>query len=84
MADPSLSELVAAVISDSALGKGSKYFRPPPESRYISNRNVYSAEGPMAATAAYERPAVPTDIQLDSTSCFSNFDPPIIFVSLYI
>ena len=83
--EPSLSDIIAAVIHASSSPRTDKYFRPPPEARYVSNRNVYKTmESPMASVASYEQPLVPSDIQLDSTKCTSNFDPPITFVSNYI
>jgi hypothetical protein len=85
MDEPSLSDIVSAIIEDSSYPKTHKFFKPPPEARYWSNRNVYTAkEGPMQPVAAYERPLRPVDIDLDSTTCISNFDPPITFVSIYI
>jgi len=91
--EPSLSEIVAAVIQDSSYPKATKTFRPvtdksfrpPPEARYISNRNVYSKrEGTMKLAEPYEPPLVPKDIELDSTQSNSNFNPPITFVSFSI
>jgi hypothetical protein len=82
---PSLSDIVAAVIEASSSSGPNKYFRPPPEARFMTNRNIYTRkEGPMASVAAYEQPIRPSDIQLDSTRCYSNFDPPIKFVSTHI
>jgi len=81
---PSLSEIVDAVIDASSWTRP-KYFNPPPESRYLSNRNVsLRTEGPMRPVASYEQPLLPSDINLDSTTCLSKFDPPIKFVSLFI
>ncbi|KAF8952542.1 hypothetical protein BDZ97DRAFT_1930695 [Flammula alnicola] len=75
---PSWVEVVDAVI-DNAHGPNT-FFRPPPEARFVSNRNVHThGEGPMTPVAAYERPLKPSDIELDSTRCVSNFNPPIKF-----
>ncbi|KAF8961699.1 hypothetical protein BDZ97DRAFT_1921026 [Flammula alnicola] len=75
---PSWVEVVDAVIDDAHWP--TPFFRPPPEARFVSNRNVHSrGEGPMTPVAAYERPLKPSDIELDSTRCISNFDPPIKF-----
>ncbi|KAF8955903.1 hypothetical protein BDZ97DRAFT_1926125 [Flammula alnicola] len=75
---PSWVEVVDAAIDD-AHGPNT-CFRPPAEARFVSNRNVHSrGEGPMTAVATYERPLKPSDIELDSTRCISNFDPPIKF-----
>jgi len=83
--EPSLVEKVSAIINNSASERNHKYFNPPTEARYLSNRNVTRAmEGPMSPVAQYERPIGPSDIDLDSTSCPSNFDPPFTFVRLYI
>jgi len=83
--EPSLAEKVSAIINNSASERNHKYFNPPTEARYLSNRNVARAmEGPMSPVAQYERPIGPSDIDLDSTSCPSNFDPPFTFVRLYI
>ena len=83
--EPSLVEKVSAIINNSVSERNHKYFNPPTEAHYLSNRNVTRAmEGPMSPVAQYERPIRPSDIDLDSTSCPSNFDPPFTFVHLYI
>jgi len=62
-----------------------KYFQPPPEARYLDNRNINTAkEGHVSAVGEYEQPLEPADINLDSTRCTSNFDPPLTLVSIYV
>jgi hypothetical protein len=83
-ADPSLAEKVSAIIKHSSSERNHKYFNPPPEARYLLNRNIARVtEGPMSPVAQYEGQIGPSDINLDSTCCSSNFDPPFTFVRLY-
>jgi len=76
-----LSELVAGIIDASTFKE--KDYNPPPEARYISNRNIRTQDkGPMESAAFGEREVGPFDIDLDSTSEASNLSsPPFTFVS---
>ena len=83
--EPILSELVAEIMHVSTTQIG-RYFNPPLEARFISNRNVSSQwQAPMKSVTANEQATGPFDINLDSTTegpCFST--PPFTFVSGYI
>jgi len=83
-AEPTLSELVAEIMDVSTSHSG-KYFDPPPEARFISNRNVSTrVEAPVVSVTSIER-AAPFDVDLDSTTEASNLSaPPFTFVSGYI
>ena len=70
---PTLPEIVAAIICSSTHGR-SKHFVPPPEARYISNRNI-----DRRATV----PVPPDEIELDSTSNPVSFYCPYKFVSVF-
>jgi len=87
MTDPeiTLSELVAGIIDASTSPRG-KHFNPPPEARFVSNRNVsIEDDGPMASIALGETTVGPFDIDLDSTSEAGELSPiPFTFVSGYI
>jgi hypothetical protein len=74
---PSLPEIVQSLIWASSEGEG-KYFDPPPEARYLSNRNIDMRR----LVSTEDDPIQPSDIDLDSTECYSNFHPPIKFVSI--
>jgi len=83
--EPTLSELVAEIMHVSTTQIG-RYFNPPPEARFISNRNVSThSQEPMKSVTHSEQATGPLDINLDSTTegpCFST--PPFTFVSGYI
>ena len=83
--EPTLSELVAEIMHVSTTQIG-RYFNPPPEARFISNRNVSSQrQVPMKSVTPNEQATGPFNINLDSTTegpCFST--PPFTFVSGYI
>ena len=87
MADPeiTLSELVAGIIDASTSPRGN-HFNPPPEARFMSNRNVsIEDDGPMASVALGETTVGPFDVDLDSTSEAGGLSPiPFTFVSRYI
>jgi hypothetical protein len=70
---PTLPEIVAAIIENSSHGQ-SKHFVPPPEARYLSNRNVDRRDN---------APVQPDEIELDSTSCPRSFYYPYQFVSVF-
>ena len=80
--DMTLSELVAGIIDASTSTKGKDY-NPPPEARFISNRNPCTQdERPMESVAFREGEVRPFDIDLDSTSEASYAStPPFNFVS---
>ena len=81
---PSLAQKVSAIIQDSTSERNHKYFNPPTEARYLSNRNLArETKGPMSHVGEYELPIGPADITLDSTSCPSNFDHSLTYVSFY-
>jgi len=85
-AEITLSQLVAGIIEGSTSPRAmGEYFNPPPEARYISNRNICSrGEGSMESDAFGERGLL-FDMDLDSTSEASNLSPPpFTFVSTYI
>jgi hypothetical protein len=77
-----LSELVAEIMHVSTTPSG-RYFNPPPEARFISNRNKYRA--PTASVTPGEQATGPFNIDLDSTTEAPNLSaPPFTFVSSYI
>ena len=80
-----LSQVVAEIIDVSTSSCG-RYFNPPPEARFISNRNVSTrGEVPMASATSSEQATGPFDVDLDSTTEASNLSaPPFMFVSRYI
>ena len=82
---PSIPDVVDAIVFFSTC-ETDKYFQPPSEARYICNRNIDRRKpGPMTPVTTLENKIQPTDIELDSITCTSNFDPPFQFVgSLYI
>ena len=84
-ADITLSELVAEIMDVSTAPSG-KYFDPPPEARFMSNRNVAARnEGPITSVAFSEQSAGPFDVELDSTTEVPNLSaPPFSFVSDYL
>jgi hypothetical protein len=83
--EPTLSELVAEIMHVSTTRSG-RYFIPPPEARFISNRNVSSQrQAPMKSVTPNEQATGPFDINLDSTTEGASFStPPFTFVSGYI
>ena len=76
-----LSELVTGIIDASTSKR--KDYSPPPEARYLSNRNLRThSKGPTESVAFREVEVGPFDTDLDSTSEASNLSaPPFNFVS---
>jgi len=80
-----LSELVAEIMHVSTTRSG-RYFTPPPEACFTSNRNISAQrQAPMASLTPGEQAKGPFDINLDSTTEAPNLSaPPFTFVSAYI
>ena len=77
---PSVRDVVDAIVFFSTSGMD-KYFQPPSEARYICNRNIDRKKpGPMTPVTHFENKIQPPDIELDSITCTSNFEPPFQFV----
>ncbi|KDR76771.1 hypothetical protein GALMADRAFT_139653 [Galerina marginata CBS 339.88] len=75
-----VSRYVDAIIERHAMQPGAKIYHPPPEAKFNRNRNVDGRLSvPASPVAADENPIQVTDIELDSTTCGSNFDPPVVF-----
>ena len=86
ISDPITLSQVVAEIMDVSTSSSGKYFDPPPEARFISNRNVSTrGEAPAASVTSSEQATGPFDVDLDSTTEPSNLSaPPFTFVSGYI
>jgi len=70
---------------DVSTSPSGKYFNPPPEARFISNRNISTqVEAPVVSVTSIEQ-ETPFDVDLDLTTEAPNLStPPFTFVSDYI
>ena len=86
ISDPITLSQVVAEIMDVSTSPSGKYFDPPPEARFISNRNVSTrGEAPTASVTSSRQAMGPFDVDLDSTTEPSNLSAaPFTFVSGYI
>ncbi|KAF8956037.1 hypothetical protein BDZ97DRAFT_1925912 [Flammula alnicola] len=55
-------QLVESIISRDSYPVNDKYFHPPPEARFVTNRNIYSREAPMSPVAPYESAITPSTL----------------------
>ncbi len=79
----SFNELVGLIIESLSCDKGG-HFKPPPEARFMSNRNLCSTPDGSRLRAHIwydDRTEDPFDVELDATNCPWGVGPPMKFVS---